>query len=126
MLEKGSDGWAPVADAVTLQNKELEATEERKRKAKQLEMQRKESGRSGRSGGMSRTPVYPTYTPPVRPTVTENYDTYEAEKNKAKYADHTTLARGYKRLMGAGSTRQQRSRACSWARSPRLQICLSA
>lgn len=68
-----------------LQNKELEATEERKRKAKQLEMQRKEAGRSGRGAGMARTPVYPTYTPPVRPTVTETYDTYEAEKNKAKY-----------------------------------------
>ncbi|GAB1320295.1 coatomer subunit delta [Madurella fahalii] len=67
------------------QNKELEATEERKRKAKQLEMQRKESGRSGRGAGMSRPPVYPTYTPPVRPAVTETYDTYEAEKNKSKF-----------------------------------------
>ncbi len=67
------------------QNKELEATEERKRKAKQLEMQRKETGRSGgRAGGMSRPPVYPTYTPPVRPAVTETFDTYEAEKNKSK------------------------------------------
>ncbi|KAK4044628.1 putative coatomer subunit delta [Parachaetomium inaequale] len=71
---------------IIARNKELEATEERKRKAKQLEMQRKESGRSGRSGGgMSRPPVYPTYTPPVRPAVTETYDTYEAEKNKSKF-----------------------------------------
>jgi hypothetical protein len=62
----------------------LEATEERKRKAKQLEMQRKESGRA--RAGVPRTPVYPTYTPPSRPTVTETYDTYEAEKNKAKFA----------------------------------------
>lgn len=67
-----------------MQNKELEATEERKRKAKQLEMQRKESARSGRAGGMPRTPVYPTYTPPSRPAVTETYDSYEAEKNKSK------------------------------------------
>ncbi|KAK4661684.1 coatomer subunit delta [Podospora pseudopauciseta] len=71
---------------IIARNKELEATEERKRKAKQLEMQRKESGRAGRSGGMaSRPAVYPTYTPPVRPAVTETYDTYEAEKNKSKF-----------------------------------------
>lgn len=65
------------------QNKELEATEERKRKAKQLEMQRKESARA--RTGAPRTPQYPTYTPPARPAVTETYDTYEAEKNKAKW-----------------------------------------
>ncbi|KAM7209238.1 putative coatomer subunit delta [Naviculisporaceae sp. PSN 640] len=69
---------------IIARNKELEATEERKRKAKQLEMQRKESAR--RPGGAPRTPVYPTYTPPVRPAVTETYDTYEAEKNKAKFS----------------------------------------
>ncbi|KAI0395354.1 putative coatomer subunit delta [Xylariaceae sp. FL0594] len=63
-------------------NKELEATEERKRKAKQLEMQRKESARSGRPGA-PRTPLYPTYTPPTRPTPTDTYDSYEAEKNKS-------------------------------------------
>ncbi|KAH8589996.1 Mu homology domain-containing protein [Bisporella sp. PMI_857] len=63
-------------------NKELEATEERKRKAKQLEMQRKEVSRSGRNAG-PRTPIYPTYTPPTRPTVTDTYDSYEAEKNKS-------------------------------------------
>ncbi|EQL00220.1 Clathrin adaptor, mu subunit [Ophiocordyceps sinensis CO18] len=67
---------------IIARNKELEATEERKRKAKQLEMQRKESARSGR-GGISRTPVYPTYQPPSRPTASDGYDTYEAEKNKA-------------------------------------------
>jgi len=63
-------------------NKELEATEERKRKAKQLELQRKEMARSGKSG-TPRTPSYPTYTPPIRPTVTDTYDSYEAEKNKS-------------------------------------------
>jgi coatomer subunit delta len=63
------------------QNKELEATEERKRKAKQLEMQRKEASRSGRNV-VPRTPVYPTYTPPSRPTVADTYDSYEVEKNK--------------------------------------------
>lgn len=71
---------------IIARNKELEATEERKRKAKQLEMQRKESGRSGRAAGMTRPPVYPTYTPPVRPAFTETYDSYEAEKNKAKFS----------------------------------------
>jgi len=59
----------------------LEATEERKRKAKQLEMQRKEVSRAGRNAA-PRTPVYPTYTPPAR-TVTDTYDSYEAEKNKS-------------------------------------------
>ncbi|PYH45729.1 coatomer subunit delta [Aspergillus saccharolyticus JOP 1030-1] len=62
-------------------NKELEASEERKRKAKQLEMQRKEAARSGRSMA-PRTPSYPVYTPPSRPAVPEGYDTYEAEKKK--------------------------------------------
>jgi hypothetical protein len=65
-----------------LQNKELEATEERKRKAKQLEMQRKEVSRSGRNA-VPRAPVYPTYTPPARSNVTDTYDSYEAEKNKS-------------------------------------------
>ncbi|KAI6779564.1 uncharacterized protein J7T54_002832 [Emericellopsis cladophorae] len=64
---------------IIARNKELEATEERKRKAKQLEMQRKESARTGR-GSMPRTPVYPTYTPPSQST--SNVDSYEAEKNK--------------------------------------------
>ncbi|RYP77703.1 hypothetical protein DL770_007049 [Monosporascus sp. CRB-9-2] len=69
---------------IIARNKELEATEERKRKAKQLELQRKESARSGR--GMPRTPVYPTYTPPTRPTPADTYDSYEAEKNRATKA----------------------------------------
>ncbi|OAA68140.1 coatamer subunit protein [Niveomyces insectorum RCEF 264] len=72
---------------IIARNKELEATEERKRKAKQLEMQRKESARRGISSA-PRTPVYATYTPPVQ-TTTETYDSYEAEKKKARSA--TTL-----------------------------------
>ena len=72
-----------------MQNKEMEATEERKRKAKQLEMQRKEVSRSGRAA-MPRGPVYPTYTAPTRPTA-DTYDSYEAEKNKShKYACPST------------------------------------
>ncbi|KAL9586533.1 MAG: hypothetical protein Q9212_000841 [Teloschistes hypoglaucus] len=63
-------------------NKELEATEDRKRKAKHIELQRKEMARNGR-GAVPRTPSYPTYTPPSRPTVADSYDTYEAEKNKS-------------------------------------------
>ncbi|KAI4152711.1 MAG: hypothetical protein L6R39_001748 [Caloplaca ligustica] len=63
-------------------NKELEATEDRKRKAKHIELQRKEMARSGR-GAVPRTPSYPAYTPPSRPTVTDSYDTYEAEKNRS-------------------------------------------
>ena len=69
-----------------MQNKELEASEERKRKAKQLELQRKEAARTNR-GIPSRPPSYPIYTPPTRPAITETIDTYEAEKKKtfAKY-----------------------------------------
>ncbi|KAJ5625015.1 coatomer subunit delta [Penicillium lagena] len=63
-------------------NKELEASEERKRKAKQLEMQRKEAARAGR-GAAPRTPSYPVYTPPSRPSAPDTYDTYEAEKKKS-------------------------------------------
>jgi len=69
---------------IIARNKELEASEERKRKAKQLEMQRKEMVRSGR-GGMPRPQTsYPTYTPPTpAATAPDTYDSYNAEKNKA-------------------------------------------
>jgi hypothetical protein len=69
---------------IIARNKELEASEERKRKAKQLEMQRKEAARSAAyTRGMApKIPQYPTYTPPTRPTVPDSYDSYEAEKNK--------------------------------------------
>jgi coatomer subunit delta len=71
---------------IIARNKELEATEERKRKAKQLEMQRKESARkglgSGGMGGMPRTPTYQSYSAPSKPTPQETFDSYEAEKNK--------------------------------------------
>ncbi|KAL8833352.1 MAG: hypothetical protein Q9170_004305 [Blastenia crenularia] len=63
-------------------NKELEATEDRKRKAKHIEIQRKEMARSTR-GAVPRNPSYPTYTLPSRPTNTDSYDSYEAEKNKS-------------------------------------------
>jgi coatomer subunit delta len=68
---------------IIARNKELEASEERKRKAKQLELQRKEAARSAQYGrGIApRMPSQPTYTPPVQPS-TSSYDTYEAEKNK--------------------------------------------
>jgi hypothetical protein len=62
-----------------MQNKELEASEERKRKAKQLEMQRKELARTGRAIGQPRTPSYPTYTAPTPQTVPDTYDSYKAE-----------------------------------------------
>lgn len=68
---------------IIARNKELEASEERKRKAKQLELQRKEAARSAAYGrGVApRMPQQPTYTPPAQPQ-TSSYDTYEAEKNK--------------------------------------------
>ncbi|KAF2085556.1 hypothetical protein K490DRAFT_58699 [Saccharata proteae CBS 121410] len=68
---------------IIARNKELEASEERKRKAKQLEMQRKEMSRGGR-GSTPRAPTYPTYTPPVPTTVPDTYDSYNAAKNEAK------------------------------------------
>ncbi|KZZ86803.1 Longin-like protein [Ascosphaera apis ARSEF 7405] len=69
-------------------NKELEASEERKRKAKQLELQRKEAARTNRMGGMgnmgARPPSFSSYTPPVQPTIPDNFtDSYEAEKRKS-------------------------------------------
>lgn len=69
---------------IIARNKELEASEERKRKAKQLEMQRKDMSRSQRGpGGVPRAPTYPTYTPPpTQPTMPDTYDSYNAEKNK--------------------------------------------
>ncbi|CAK7238814.1 MAG: coatomer subunit delta [Sporothrix thermara] len=83
---------------IIARNKELEATEERKRKAKQLEMQRKESARRGISNA-PRTPVYPTYTPPVQ-TTTETYDSYEAEKKKNR---PTTALKGKGMQLGKKS-----------------------
>lgn len=74
---------------IIARNKELEASEERKRKAKQLEMQRKEMSRAGRvgsgsMGGMPRAPNYPTYTPPAStPSMTDSYDSYNAAKNQS-------------------------------------------
>ncbi|KAF7546480.1 hypothetical protein G7Z17_g8411 [Cylindrodendrum hubeiense] len=80
---------------IIARNKELEATEERKRKAKQLEMQRKDAARSGgRPGGMPRTPTYPTYTPPARTTAPDTYDSYEAEKNKTFNKSSAPKAKG--------------------------------
>jgi hypothetical protein len=71
---------------IIARNKELEATEERKRKAKQLEMQRKETARNQRMGvgaAQARQPTYPTYTPPpAAPTMPDTYDSYNAAKNE--------------------------------------------
>ncbi|KAI9808153.1 MAG: hypothetical protein M1825_004610 [Sarcosagium campestre] len=66
---------------IIARNKELEASEERKRKAKQLELQRKEISRNARSN-VPRQPSFPTYTPPARQSVPDTYDSYEAEKSK--------------------------------------------
>ena len=75
---------------IIARNKELEASEERKRKAKQLEMQRKEMSRaaragSGMGGSVPRTPAYPTYnapTPAAAPPMPDTYDSYTAAKNQ--------------------------------------------
>ncbi|KAJ4376579.1 coatomer subunit delta [Didymella sp. IMI 355093] len=83
---------------IIARNKELEASEERKRRAKQLEMQRKEMSRSqragggmgggmgsgmgsGMGGGMGRQSSYPAFTPSApTQTVPDTYDSYEASK----------------------------------------------
>ncbi|KAI1916406.1 coatomer subunit delta [Ophidiomyces ophidiicola] len=62
-------------------NKELEASEERKRKAKQLEMQRREAARWSK-GAAVRPPSYPVYNQPARPSIPDTIDSYEAEKKK--------------------------------------------
>ena len=69
---------------IIARNKELEASEERKRKAKQLEIQRKEMSRQMRgNAGMGRQPSFPTYTPaPQTPTMPDTYDSYTAAKNE--------------------------------------------
>lgn len=81
---------------IIARNKELEASEERKRKAKQLEMQRKEAARSAQYGrGVApKMPQYPTYTPPSQPSVTSTYDAYEAEKNKTFNKPLTSRSKG--------------------------------
>ena len=65
-------------------NKEMEAAEERKKKAKQLEMQRREMMKSGRSGAnrMAASASYNTYSSPIRTPVTETIDSYAAAQRK--------------------------------------------
>jgi len=85
---------------IIARNKELEASEERKRKAKQLELQRKEMARSARAmGGMPRAPSYPTYTPTVPTTVPDTYDSY----NEAKKAPKPLSIRGKGMQLGKKS-----------------------
>lgn len=69
---------------IIARNKELEASEERKKKAKQLEMQRKEAARLALNNrnAAPKAPQYQTYQPPSRPTATETYETYGTEKSK--------------------------------------------
>lgn len=55
---------------IIARNKELEASEERKKKAKQLELQRKEAARGMMHNRTLRVPNYATYqTPPTPPTL---------------------------------------------------------
>lgn len=61
-------------------------------KAKQIEMQRREQARSGRSQ-IPRQPTYPTYTP-TTPTVTETVDTYAAERNRQLNRPAAPLGKG--------------------------------
>ncbi|QIW96526.1 hypothetical protein AMS68_002044 [Peltaster fructicola] len=84
---------------IIARNKELEATEERKRKAKQLELQRKEMSRASRASGMGsnmgRQQSYQTYTPPVPTTpATDSYDSYAAAKNQTFSKPLATRGKG--------------------------------
>lgn len=81
---------------IIARNKEIEASEERKRRAKQLELQRREMAKRGTglsgfgAGGSRSSSSYSStsYQPITRvsPAVNDTYDTYEAEKNKLKAA----------------------------------------
>lgn len=66
---------------IIARNKELEASEERKKKAKQLELQRKEMARNAR-GAVPRISSYLAEAPPVRTPVLETYDA-ASDKPKA-------------------------------------------
>lgn len=85
---------------IIARNKELEASEERKRKAKQLELQRKEAAReAARSGAYGRgfatkIPQYPTYQPPARSGGADAYDSYEAEKTKSSNKPPASKGKG--------------------------------
>lgn len=72
---------------IIARNKELEATAERKKRMKDIEMQRREMSRAGRGGSVvgatSRSSPFPTYTPPVaKPSMPDTYDSYTAAKNE--------------------------------------------
>ena len=63
----------------------MEADEQRKRRAKEIERQRLEQQRAQRAQ-MPVRPTYPSYNPPTVPTtvVSDPMDSYNAEKNKSK------------------------------------------
>lgn len=61
-------------------------------KAKQIEMQRREQQRSSR-GQIPRAPNYPTYTPPTT-TISQNTDTYAAERNRMSSKPSAPLGKG--------------------------------
>ncbi|KAF2726058.1 hypothetical protein K431DRAFT_342313 [Polychaeton citri CBS 116435] len=92
---------------IIARGKELEASEERKRKAKQLEMQRKEMSRANRagSGTIPRQPTFPTYTPPPQPTTTQDsYDSYNAAKNQTFGKPLATRGKGMQLGKKKGTT----------------------
>jgi len=78
---------------IIARNKELEASEERKRKAKQLEMQRKEATRLGR-GIPNRPASYSSYNTPTPQPVTNVPDTYDAYKSENKSRGQPVRAKG--------------------------------
>lgn len=106
-----------------LQNKELEASEERKRRAKQLEMQRKEMSRSSRGANVPRTPSYPAYTPSVPTTVPDTYDSYNAEKNKASKFVTILFRRFFSQMLNKILGHWLLvARACSWVRNRKRRV----
>ncbi|KAL7269674.1 coatomer subunit delta [Rhizina undulata] len=76
---------------IIARNKEFEASEERKRKAKQLDLQRKEMSRNASATGSTgrstpRASQFPTYNPPSSSNAPSSYDAYEAEKKKPTFS----------------------------------------
>ena len=80
---------------IAIQNKQIEATEQRKLNAKRIEMQRREAAKAGRaSTQIPRQPAYPTYTPPVQTTTVDPMDSYAAEKNRTNVKPAASSGKG--------------------------------
>lgn len=93
----------------------MEATEQRKLRAKQIEMQRREQSRATR-GQMPRTPAYPTYTPPVQAATVDPMDSYAAEKNRSSFKFVQDLDFILASANPCADLLRQAVKVCSWGK----------